>query len=73
MKRQAVLFRIPMHSGLAAFVYIKMKLLEVGILGTVEDQARWWAQQYHQGGGVVQDFVDIATKTDEHCMFISFM
>ena len=55
-------YSVPMHSGLAAFVYIKMKFPNGNIPGTVAAQAQWWAQHYHEGGGVVAEFV---TKANE--------
>lgn len=54
-----------MHSGLAAYVYIKMKLSNVDVPISVEDQARWWAQQYHQGGGIALDYIDAVLKSDD--------
>ena len=46
-----------MHSGLAAFLYIKIKFLDRTIPGSLTEQAQWWADEYHEGGGMAEDFV----------------
>ena len=51
-----------MHSGLAAYVYIKMMLSNGNTPGTISSQAQWWAQHYHEGGGVVSEFMDRVEK-----------
>ena len=49
-----------MHSGLAAYVYVKIMFLNRVIPGTISEQAQWWAQHYHEGVGVTSQFVDAA-------------